>query len=131
MQERPRGATRPIFLNLLALQFPVGAVVSIGHRLSGLLLIAALPFLVALFKRCLDSEQVYRQTTAALRSPLGTLIMLILCGSLVLHVLAGVRHLLMDIDIGSRLPIARRTARIVLVASAVAAMTLVGGFWLP
>nr|WP_222428794.1 succinate dehydrogenase, cytochrome b556 subunit [Denitratisoma sp. DHT3] len=119
-----------MFLNLLALRFPIGAVVSIGHRLSGLLLVVALPFLVAFFERCLESERIYQQTMAAMRSPLGTVIMLILCGSLVLHVLAGVRHLLMDIDIGSSLPIARRTAWLVLSASAVAAATLAGGWWL-
>jgi len=36
----------PVFLNLLRIRFPVGAVTSIAHRLSGLLLFLSFPVLV-------------------------------------------------------------------------------------
>ena len=36
----------PVFLNLFRIRFPVGAVTSIAHRLSGLLLFLSFPVLV-------------------------------------------------------------------------------------
>ena len=41
------GARRPVFLNLIRIRFPIGAIASIGHRISGVILASALPFLVA------------------------------------------------------------------------------------
>ena len=121
---RPPDTHRPVFLKLLAIRFPIGAIASIGHRISGVVLAAALPFLVAAFDRSLNSEQAYRQALAAMRSPPGLLGMLLLCWALAHHLLAGTRHLLMDADIGSSLPTARKTAWIVLAGGLVAAALL-------
>jgi len=120
-------ARRPVFLNLFKIRFPIGAIASIGHRISGVILAAALPFLVAAFERSLTSEETYRQAVAVLRSPLGLLATLVLYWALAHHLLAGTRHLLMDVDIGSSLPTARKTAWIVLAGGVVvAAMLFVG-----
>ncbi|OIQ92271.1 succinate dehydrogenase cytochrome b556 subunit [mine drainage metagenome] len=121
---RLSGARRPVFLNLFRIRFPIGAIASIGHRLAGVALAAALPFLVAAFERSLNSEQAYRQALAAWRSPAGRLAALLLCWALAHHLLAGVRHLLMDVDIGSSLPTARKTAWIVVAGGVIAAATL-------
>ena len=113
-----------MFLKLLEIRFPIGAIASIGHRISGVVLAVALPFLVAAFDRSLNSEQAYRQALAAMRSPPGRLGILLLCWALAHHLLAGTRHLLMDADIGSSLPTARKTAWIVLAGGLVAAALL-------
>jgi len=51
----------------------------------------------------------------------------VLLWALVYHVLAGVRHLLMDVGVGSELVRARTSARLVLVAAP--ALTLVILVW--
>lgn len=113
---------RPVYLNLLQIRFPIGAVASIAHRVAGVILALLLPFLVAVFERSLNSEAAFHQIAGILQGPLGILIKLILCWALVHHVLAGVRHLLMDLDIGSALPVARKTAWLVLTGGGLAVL---------
>jgi succinate dehydrogenase / fumarate reductase cytochrome b subunit len=119
----------PVFLNLLQIRFPIGAIASIGHRISGVILALSLPFLVAAFERSLNSESAYHQVLLVLRSPIGIGATLILCLALVYHVMAGVRHLLMDMDIGSSLPVARKTAWAVLASGVIAAAIIFAGLW--
>ena len=52
--------SRPVYLNLLRIRQPVGAVVSILHRISGLVLVLALPALFYLLQQSLASEEGYR-----------------------------------------------------------------------
>lgn len=87
---------RPVFLDLWRIRFPIGAIASIGHRVAGVLVALALPALVTGFVRSLESEQSFRAVVALLRSPLGLLALLVLCWAFGHHLLAGVRHLLMD-----------------------------------
>ena len=61
-------------------------------------------------------------------SPLWVVTAAVLLWALVHHVLAGVRHLLMDVGVGSELARARASARLVLVAApALALLLLVWG----
>ena len=57
MPAPPRDA--PKFLNLAQIRFPIGAIASIGHRISGGLLLISLPFLVLALERSLRSEADY------------------------------------------------------------------------
>lgn len=119
---------RPIFLDLTKLRFPIGAIASILHRVSGVLLALSLPFLVYALERSLDSDASY----AALIDVAGSAPILVatslLCWALAHHLLAGVRHLCMDAGIGASLRIARRTAWGVVGAGVLVALLLIG--WL-
>lgn len=111
----PSPPTRTVSsLNLLRIRFPVGAVASLSHRISGAILVLSLPFLVEAFTLSISSETGYDALLSLLRNPLFPLVLLVPCWAIVQHVLAGVRHLLMDVDIGSSLRAARRTAWLVL-----------------
>lgn len=119
---------RPRFLNLFQIKFPVGAIASIGHRISGVLLLCFLPLSVIALEHSLDSPASF----ARLRDTLSTywLLPLLIAGtwSLAHHILCGVRHMLMDIGIGYRLDRARATARLVIASGLlVACATLVWG----
>lgn len=118
-------AARPRFLNLAAIRFPVGAIVSIGHRLSGLALAALLPFVPAALAASLRSEQAYEALWSAWNSPWAMPAEFIAVWAFLHHVLAGMRHLLMDIGIGARLPQARASAFGVVVAAFLLALGLV------
>ncbi len=47
---------RPVFLDLMQIQMPVGAVTSIGHRISGVVLAASVPIAVYLLGQSLRCQ---------------------------------------------------------------------------
>lgn len=112
-----RQSTAPKYLNLLRIQMPVGAVLSIAHRISGVFLFLSLPFLVYLLGLSLQGEAGYARTLAWLDTPLVQLILLVLAWSLFHHLLAGIRHLLLDLHVGVERVAARRSAWLVNLAA--------------
>ena len=107
----------PAFFNVLQIQMPVGAVASFAHRISGVLLAIGVPFSVYMFDLSLKGPSGYSEVAAILHSPPMRCLGVLYAWALGHHLLAGVRHLLSDIDIGSSLPKARRSAWIVNCAS--------------
>jgi len=101
---------RPVFLNLAQIALPVGALASIAHRISGLLLAIGIPLGVYGLDLSLRDPQGFATVAAALESPPSRVAVVVMAWALAHHLFAGVRHLLMDIDVGSRLPAARRSA---------------------
>ena len=118
----PRPLPRPVFLNLLQIQMPVGAITSILHRLTGVLLAAGVPLGMYLLWRSLDSEAGFAQVMALLQHRAFKGLVVVLVWALAHHVLAGTRHMLTDINIGSTLHTARRSAWTVNIAGAVVAL---------
>jgi succinate dehydrogenase / fumarate reductase cytochrome b subunit len=104
---------RPVFFNVFQIQMPVGAITSIAHRISGILLAIGIPFSIYLLDLSLDGPEGYQRASALLRSLPVRCLAIVFAWALGHHLLAGVRHLLSDIDIGSSLPEARRSAWIV------------------
>ncbi len=126
MDKQPRRLL--VFLNLAQIRFPIGAIASIAHRVSGVLLFIALPVLAALLDASLRSEAGFASVRGLLSSPLALVVSGVLAWALVHHVLAGIRHLLMDVGIGGELERARASARLVLFAApALALLLLVWG----
>jgi len=121
---------RPVFLNLLAIHFPVGAVVSFGHRVSGVLLVLAIPLAIFLLQRSLASEQGYSEVAALVRHPGFAPVLLLLAWSLSHHLLAGIRFLLMDMELGADLAGARRMAWAAAAGAGALTLALVLAVWL-
>ncbi|WP_164878438.1 succinate dehydrogenase, cytochrome b556 subunit [Pollutimonas thiosulfatoxidans] len=101
---------KPVFFNIFQIQMPVGAITSIAHRISGILLAVGIPFSIYLLYVSLDGPDGYEQANAILASLPFRLVAVLFAWALAHHLLAGIRHLLSDIDIGSGLPHARRSA---------------------
>ena len=95
----------------------VGAVASIGHRLSGVVLAAALPLAAVALERSLADEAAFRAWVDGLRSPAGRVALGLLAWAAAHHLLAGIRHLLTDVGVGASLPAARRSAYAALLAA--------------
>ena len=109
-------APRPVYLNLLAIRLPLPALISILHRASGALLFAAgIPLLLWGIQASLASPDAYAQFKTMLAHPLARLVALALAWAYIHHVLAGVRHLILDLDIGTELASARRSSAVVFV----------------
>ena len=106
-------AQRPVFLNLARIRFPVGAVASIGHRLSGVLLVLMLPLAVLAFQYSLQERNALEAFSGWLRLPAA-----LLAWAAAHHLFAGIRHLLTDVGIGASLPAARASAYAALIAGA-------------
>lgn len=92
--------SRPVNLNLLTIRMPITAYTSILHRLSGLLVFLAIPIFLWALQASLQSAQSF----AGLQRCFGHwsmqgLVWLLTVG-LVYHMIAGLRHLLMDMHIG-------------------------------
>lgn len=114
----------PRFLNLFAIRFPIGAIASIGHRLSGVCLLLVLLFVPGMFAESLHSEAGYNAVLAMWHSPWAAPLEFLILWAFSLHVSAGLRHLLMDVGVGSELGTARASARVVLVLSFLAALSV-------
>jgi succinate dehydrogenase / fumarate reductase cytochrome b subunit len=122
----PKNDNRPIFLNLTRIRQPVTAIISISHRISGILLFIALPFVIYLLDRSLRSPAGYEWANDILhRGGVKLLAVLILWG-LAHHLFAGLRHLLSDIGLGVELNEARLTAWLVAAGSVIVLLTLAG-----
>ena len=108
---------RPIFLNFARLRFPVGSIASIGHRISGIVLVCALPFALLFLERSLRSEEAFASFLEAFRSPAGRVGLVIVAWACAHHLFAGIRHLLMDVGVGASLSAGRRSAYAALAAA--------------
>jgi succinate dehydrogenase / fumarate reductase cytochrome b subunit len=103
--------------DLLQYRQPVPAVLSILHRISGALMVLLLPFTLWLFDLSLRSESSYQQLRQVAGGWFARLVLSLLAWALLHHLAAGVRFLLLDLDLGlDRVP-ARRSAWIVLAVS--------------
>ena len=108
-----RKASAPRFLNLLKIKLPPGGIASIAHRVSGVLMFLGIPLVAWLFSRSLENEAAYLEVVELMKSPPALLVSILLVWSLSHHLLAGIRHLLLDVEIGIEKAQARASARLV------------------
>jgi succinate dehydrogenase / fumarate reductase, cytochrome b subunit len=123
-----KNKNRPVYLNLFAIHLPITGMVSILHRITGVLWVLLLPFALALFQRSVENETGYAQVRALLSGTPARLVLLLAVWLFVQHFFSGLRHLLLDIDIGTSLEGARCSAVWAFVASA--CITLLAALWL-
>lgn len=120
---------RPVFLDLMRIQMPVGALTSIGHRVSGVVLAVSVPAAVCLLGLSLRDEAGFAQVTALFGYLAFKAGVVIVVWALAHHVLGGVRHLLSDFDVGSPLRVARRSAWFVNLAGVTVALITAAVVW--
>jgi succinate dehydrogenase cytochrome b subunit len=106
---------RPVFLDLTRIHLPVTAVLSITHRLSGIVLFLLIPLLIYLLDLSLSSQQSYNRVVAVFDHWGARFAFCILLWGFFHHLLAGIRYLLIDIDIAVRRESSQITAWCVIV----------------
>jgi succinate dehydrogenase cytochrome b subunit len=112
-----KNKNRPVYLNLLKIRLPVGGVVSILHRVTGAVLVLLLPFAIYMLQRSLQDPLAFMDIVARLGTPAGHIALLITVWIFSQHFFSGIRHLLLDIDIGINKTAARRGAWLTFAAS--------------
>ncbi len=90
---------RPVNLNVLSMRFPVTAIISIGHRITGVLIFFFLPMLLWMLGHVLSDASAYASMLHCLSQPSMRVLLWILLASVGYHIVAGLRHLLMDAHI--------------------------------
>ncbi|SFF02261.1 succinate dehydrogenase, cytochrome b556 subunit [Nitrosomonas sp. Nm166] len=106
---------RPKHLNLFKISQPLPAVVSILHRISGVLLFfPGIPLLLCSLQMLLQSQQSFEALQDFLRNPVIKLMLLFSLWFFLHHLCAGIRHLLLDLHVGIKLTQARAGSKLVL-----------------
>lgn len=122
--------SRPFFLNLIKIRLPVQGMVSIVHRITGVLMFVSIPFVAWLLDMSLQGEQGFNHALEILSTPLSQMITVVLIWSLLHHLLAGIRYLLIDFDIGLSKQQSRYSAWLVFITELVLLALLFGGLCL-
>lgn len=88
---------RPINLAITQFKFPLAALTSITHRITGLILFISVPFIFYLLDQALISKDNFAMVRDQWLSyqPV-RLLMWVFLSTLAYHVCAGIRHILMD-----------------------------------
>jgi succinate dehydrogenase / fumarate reductase cytochrome b subunit len=108
---------RPLWYNLSPLNLPLPGLVSIFHRVSGILLFLGLVWFLFLLDMSLGSETGFARFHAYVSHPLVKLSLLGFLWAYLHHFCAGIRYLFLDIDKGVGLSAARASSYAVLVVS--------------
>src|SRR3989344_4950740 len=119
---------RPVNLDLTKFHFPITAILSILHRISGVVLFLFSPYLLYLLQETIASQSRFEDLAAHLNQPVMKIGVWVFLGALSLHVVAGLRHLMMDMGLGESLQTARASSRWTLVIFVV--LLILAGVWL-
>ena len=120
---------RPVNLDLSTIKFPVTAIASITPRVTGVAIFLALPILLWMLDRSLASPESFADLKELMMTSL--LVKLVVWGILsvlLYHLVAGIRHLIMDTGVGESLEGGRRGAKLAFIISAV--LILLVGVWI-
>ncbi|SFU61312.1 succinate dehydrogenase subunit C [Nitrosomonas eutropha] len=120
---------RPKYLNLFKIREPLPAIVSILHRISGVLLFfPGIPLFLYGLQMMLESPESFARLQSILIHPLSKLLLLFATWFFLHHLLTGIRHLGLDMHYGLQLQHARLSSKLVLIFGAI--LTVLAGIWL-
>tara|TARA_R110002074_G_scaffold1477_6_gene8733 strand:+ start:340 stop:714 length:375 start_codon:yes stop_codon:yes gene_type:complete len=118
---------RPVNLDLSKFHFPLPAITSILHRVSGIIIFVGVAFMLYGLQLSLSGEEGFSRVSGLLDSFLAKLITWGILSALLYHLVAGIKHLLMDMGIGEELESGRLAAKATVVISVI--LILLAGVW--
>lgn len=118
------GQKKPVFLNLLQIHLPITGLVSIMHRISGVALLLFLPFFLWGLAKVTGTPEDYHDFLMLMQGPLFKIIYGLGIISFSYHMLAGVRHLIMDLGFCESLKAARLSAFMLLISITILAILI-------
>lgn len=116
MKERK---SRPVNLDLQTIRFPITAIASILHRISGVITFVAIGILLWLLSISLSSPVGYAQAASLVDGFFVKFIIWGILTALAYHIVGGVRHLLMDMGHFEELESGAMSAKVSFVATIV------------
>jgi len=119
---------RPVNLDLTQFSFPLPALTSIVHRVTGVILFVGVAILMYILELSLSNEDGFNSVKECLDGVFVKLIIWGVVSALLYHLVAGIKHLLMDFGIGETLEGGEFGAKVVIAVSVV--LILLAGVWL-
>lgn len=120
---------RPVNLDLTTIKLPPMAVVSILHRVSGIVIFLLMPLMLYALQQSLISPGHFLNTQHCFQHGVMKFLTWAFFSAFIYHFLAGIRHLLMDLGWGDNVPIGRKSACLVLGLSIVLILLLGISLW--
>ncbi|WP_410010856.1 succinate dehydrogenase, cytochrome b556 subunit [Shewanella sp. NFH-SH190041] len=119
---------RPVHLDLQTIRFPATAIASILHRISGVIMLFAIGILLWLLNTSLSSSDGFAEVIAMMQAPIVKLMLWGILTALGYHLLAGIRHLVMELGEGEELSAGLMSAKLTFVLAIL--LSIIAGFWL-
>ena len=123
-KKRPEFRNLNLFNDVRTYRLPLAGIISILHRLSGMLMFILLPLVIWMFDTSVSSEISFARFSAAFNVGLGfvpgwfiKLVTLALIWAYLHHLAAGVRHLYLDVSHKTTKDFGRQSAVATLVFS--------------
>lgn len=121
---------RPKHLHLTKIRQPLPAVISILHRISGVLLFfPGIPVLLCSLQQMLDSPQGYARVISLLNGLPAKAGLVVVLWFFFHHLCAGIRHLLLDLHYGIELRQAQTGSQLVLAGGVILALLAGAVIW--
>lgn len=119
---------RPVNLDLTTIHFPSAAKASILHRISGVIMLVAIGLLVWALALSLNSAADFSFIKDLMTGFVAKFIAWGILSALGLHLLAGIRHLVMDMGYWEEIKSGNRSANAVFVGAII--LSVLAGVWL-
>lgn len=114
---------KPVNLNFFTIAFPITAIVSILHRISGLSMLIFIPWFLAY----LQGQLFYPGLMVITRA--GKAVLWLGASALIYHLIAGIRHIIMDCGFAESKQAARISAYLVISFTTVVSLLLGHSLW--
>jgi len=119
---------RPVFQAVLKYRYPVTAIASVLHRISGVILFLLIPLLLKGLDHSLTNAANFQNIQHLLSNPLAITLLWLILAALIYHLVAGIRHIMMDAGFAESLAGGRRGAYVVFVITII--LLFIIGVWL-
>jgi succinate dehydrogenase / fumarate reductase cytochrome b subunit len=119
---------RPVNLDLSTIKFPITAIVSITHRITGVVLLGGILVLLWMLDASLTSEESFNELRELMANPLAKVVLWGVLAALSYHLVMGIRHMFMDLGIGESLKGGQTGAKLALTVAIVLVLAAAG--WL-
>lgn len=129
MMPSPQAQKRPKNLNLFTIRLPINAIVSILHRMSGMVMFLILPLLLWAMRASVHSQDSYIALGQLLQHWTLKLVLIGFSAAFFHHFYAGLRHLGQDVHWMTTLQKSRLSSRLVLCMVALSVLIFAYVIW--
>ncbi|USH03365.1 succinate dehydrogenase cytochrome b556 subunit [Grimontia kaedaensis] len=110
---------RPVNLDLQTIRFPITAIASIAHRVSGVITFISVAILLWLLSLSLSSPSGFEAASDIVNSFFAKFVLWGILTALAYHIVGGIRHLLMDMGHFEEMESGSQSAKIGFIITAV------------
>ena len=119
----------PVSPHLQIYRLPLAAVLSISHRITGVLLTAAAVALAFLIAAAAYAPALWQLAMMGLQHPLGQVVLIAWTFALAFHLCTGIRHLVWDACIGLSMPAVQASNWLVLAGATALTVAVWAWIW--